>query len=131
MKLCLCLRLQDLDSLVSTFTAKPWRDGCLPLICFILRTKAAFACSTYSCKTCRAHTCTCFKPEASNEPRPEPQYPAEGTDRTVNPAGRGCVAARGVGSMQPEGLGRQVVSSKDCQEGGRDGELEGRGDQGA
>jgi hypothetical protein len=70
-----CLHLQDLDSLVMVFTAKPWRDGCLPLLCFVLRTKAAFAYSTYNCKTCRAHTCTCFKPEASNEPQPEPEKP--------------------------------------------------------
>jgi hypothetical protein len=41
------------------------------------------------------------------------------------------VVLQTAGSMQLEGLGRQVVSSKDCQEGGRDGELEGRGDQGA
>jgi len=32
---------QDLDNLQSVFTAKPWRQGCLPLIGFLFSTKAA------------------------------------------------------------------------------------------
>lgn len=52
---------QDLDALLSAFSAKPWRKGCIPTLSFIFRTKAAFAYPTYSCKTCRAHTCACFK----------------------------------------------------------------------
>lgn len=57
--------VQDLDDLVSPFKTKPWRDGCIPLLSFLVRRKAAFAYDTYACKTCRAHTCTCFKPAAS------------------------------------------------------------------
>jgi len=32
--------LQDLDNLQSVFTAKPWRQGCLPLVGFLFSTKA-------------------------------------------------------------------------------------------
>uniref|UniRef100_A0A383VWL9 Major facilitator superfamily (MFS) profile domain-containing protein n=1 Tax=Tetradesmus obliquus TaxID=3088 RepID=A0A383VWL9_TETOB len=51
---------EDLDDLLSPFTAKPWRRGILALFAFIFRTKAAYAYKTYQCRECRAHTCTCF-----------------------------------------------------------------------
>lgn len=51
---------EDLDDLLSPFTAKPWRRGILALFAFIFKTKAAYAYKTYQCRECRAHTCTCF-----------------------------------------------------------------------
>ena len=35
--------MQDLNMLVSAFTAKPWRQGCSPLLAFVFRTRAAAA----------------------------------------------------------------------------------------
>jgi hypothetical protein len=57
--LLLLFCLQDLDALLSAFTAKPWRRGFLHTLTFLVRTKAAYAYPTYTCRACRGHTCTC------------------------------------------------------------------------
>lgn len=36
-----CCGLQDLNKLQSAFTTRPWRQGCIPLLTFLFRTKAA------------------------------------------------------------------------------------------
>jgi len=38
--------LQDLNKLQSVFTTRPWRQGCIPLLSFLFRTKAAAAYNT-------------------------------------------------------------------------------------
>jgi hypothetical protein len=54
--------LQDLNKLQSAFTAKPWRQGCIPFLAFIFRTKAAAAYSTNQASTSIARPGRASKP---------------------------------------------------------------------
>lgn len=39
-RLCFCEFVQDMEALLSIFTAKPWRTGCTGLLAFMFRTRA-------------------------------------------------------------------------------------------
>jgi hypothetical protein len=53
--------MQDLNKLQSAFTTKPWRQGCIPFLAFIFRTKAAEAYSTSQAPISNTRPCPASK----------------------------------------------------------------------
>jgi hypothetical protein len=85
--------LQDLNMLLSAFTAKPWRQGLTPLFAFIFRTKAAGAYPGHS-SFMRSH------------------FPSSGTRSRPAPAPASAVAPSVVGTKASSAKAAAVVSAK-------------------